>query len=320
MNSVVAFTPRAVTLPGDIVSLCQQYLTDMAVKNYQPNTLTAYRIDLEQFTGYCGQRDVSLVQHVTNQLIDDYLTALLQGEGLRPRTVARKLETLRGLLRFSVRRGLISTNPGDDVTPPRWHTAPVIAPDADVCMNIIESIAVDTPLGIRDRALFTLMYEGALRVSSLINLDLHDPNNPPANAVRPNGLINYVAKGGRAETSCCGEVALRRLDAWLRIRHGFANRNTGLALFISMRGLRISRASVLARIKLHAEAINVTDMTNHKLRHRRGGEVLEKAGVRAASSLLGHKSPSVTMNVYGHHDPERTRHQVRELAPVEWGG
>ena len=48
------------------------------------------------------------------------------------------------------------------------------------------------------------------------------------------------------------------------------------------------------------------------------GEVIEKAGLRAASSLLGHLNPTVTANVYGHLSAERTRHQVRTLAPVKW--
>ena len=316
--NIVPFKARAVTPAGCIANLSRQYLQELAILNYAVNTIQARQIDLEQFAGYLERNDVKFVQHVTIELVDRFMVDLIQGEGSSPRTATRKLDTVKCLLKFAVKRSMVPKNVADDVTPPRFVSKRIIAPDEDAILRMIEAIPKDTTLGIRNRAMFTLTYDAALRVSSLCNLDIHDPDNPPRCAIRPNGLIDYLAKGGRSEQSFCDQITLKRIEDWLSVRQRFTHHDSPPALFLSQRGFRIGRATVLAALKKAAKAVGVKGMTMHKLRHRRGGEVTEKVGLRAASSLLGHVNPTVTANVYGHQSAERTRHQVRTLCPVKW--
>ena len=318
MSNVLAFVPRPITLAGDTVTLATQWLQELALLNYASSTIEARKTDLQQFIGFCVQRDVTLVQHITPALIKDFILSLLAGEKNSPRTAARKLDSVRMFLKFCVSRGLIKRNPADDVAAPRFTPGRVIAPDESAILKIIAGIPDDCPRGIRDNALYTLAYDSALRISALCDLDVHDPDNPPRAAVRPNGLIDYVAKGGRLKQSFCDKHTMRALDRWLAVRHHFARPDSPPALFLSNRGQRINRASVLANLKKYAKAAGVDHITAHHLRHARARQVIENAGLRAASSLLGHVNPTVTQNVYGHQAAERTRHQVRTLCPIDW--
>ncbi|MBD3609927.1 MAG: site-specific integrase, partial [Gammaproteobacteria bacterium] len=162
MNDVVelaAFNPsKRVAIPGDLVVLAQQYLTDLQIRNYSEHTVRAYTNDLEQFVGFAHQMDITLAQHVTGQTLDDFTAGLISGNGVNPRTAARRLETVRALFKFAIKRRILNRNPVEDATPVKFVPAKIIAPDEDVLMDMINAIPDDTVFGIRDRAMFYLMY------------------------------------------------------------------------------------------------------------------------------------------------------------------
>lgn len=315
---VIAFNPRAVRMPGDIAALAEQHLAHIAMQNYSANTVAAYRRDLEQFAGYLAARDVTLIQIVTEEHITGFLHALLAGEGNAPRTAARKLESVRGLFRFAVRRRLISAinNPADLAQPPRWYAAPPAAPAKEAVLGMIHSIPDNTPIGLRDRAMFRLMLDGALRVDALCGLDLYDPKNPPQNCLYPNGRVTYRNKGGRMKETVVDDATLAWVERWLAVRGRFTRMWTGTALFISERGHRMQRATLHARIKEWGAASGMPHLHAHLLRHCRARDVIEREGLATASYMLGHARQSTTADMYGEHTAELLRARARRV-PID---
>lgn len=312
--------PREVAPSGDMLKLAARWLRQLETAGFSDNTLSAYDVDLGQFIGYCAGQDVALVQHVTVATVQDFINALIEGNGISRRSAERKLRTVRAFMKYVCARGAIKRNPADQVARPKWVPEHVIAPEEGAILEMIECIPNERPEDVRDRALFSLMYSAGLRVGGVVCLCLFDELNPPAYFVHPtSGVVQYRAKGGRTEVSVCDETTLARIAEWLDVRHALGKSTSTNALFLSNRGGRVTASGVLARIKKHGARVGINHIHNHMLRHRRGGEVLERAGLRAAARLLGHTQDSTTANVYGHHAAERVRHSIRALAPIPWG-
>lgn len=317
-SKIIVFSPRTVRLPGDLGSLAEQHLAHIAMQGYSANTVSAYRRDLEQFAGYLAARDVTLIQIVTEEHITGFLHALLAGEGNAPRTAARKLESVRGLFRFAARRGLISpiNNPADMAQPPKWYATPPRAPAKEAVLAMIHAIPDSTPIGLRDRAMFRLMLDGALRVDALCGLDIYDAKNPPQNCIYPNGRVAYRNKGGRTKETVVDDTTLAWVERWLAVRGRFTRMWTGAALFLSERGHRMQRATLHARIKAAGAASGMPHLHAHLLRHCRARDLIEREGLATASFVLGHARQSTTADMYGEHTADLLRARTRR-APLE---
>ena len=310
------FTPKHTPQAGELTTLCRQYLAHLRTLGRRPNTLVAYQRDLEQLCGYALQMDVRFIQHVNTPLLEDRLQALALGRGNSQRTVARKLETARGLLRFALRRGVIRKDPADGLTV-QFNTTRVIAPEEEQLLYVIASIPSDSLINIRDRALFRLMFDAALRVDGIASLDLYRADAPPACCVQPNGVVTYRAKGGDTKSTVCGQQTLDTLAEWLAVRHEAKGASLSPALFLTGQGHRVNRAALHARIKQHGARAGLPHIHCHLFRHRRIGDVIERTGdLRLAADMAGHADVRTTANIYGHHAAERMRQRIREHAPL----
>jgi len=292
------FMPRNVRPAGDLINLCNRFLDH--IKNVlSVNTVKAYQIDLEQLVGFCRGGGIESIQQINAIIIDNWLDAMMKGEGVKPRTAARKLEAAKSLLRWAFQRELINSNPGD-----RCHIsydeAPVIAPPSEVMNRVIDTISTESTLGKRDRAMLLLMKDGAMRISAVASLDLYNPDQPPIHSIHPNGLIYYPCKG-RTENTIVQRGTLQAVQAWLDVRHELVKRNSPTALFLSTRGSRMGRGAIHSRVKHAGKEAGVPSLHAHLLRHRRIGDLIEKTGdFRLGQALAGHKRATTTISVYGH--------------------
>lgn len=320
LQSIDGFSPRPVAEADRIDILAQRYLRSLQARNRAANTLNAYRRDLEQLAGFLAGRGITAAGNMTARLLEDFARALRDGQGNRPRTVARKMETVKGFVRFAVRHGVIPPQADPligaelDIA---WHAEPPRPPETGSLMAMIRAIPSDTPQGKRDRALFRLMFDSALRLSAVIGLDVYDPMDPPRACVWPNGVIHYTAKGGAVKTAWCDDRTLAALDAWLAVRHAFERRETGPALFLSNRGRRMTRQTVHALIKKYGAAAGMPDVHCHLLRHRRIRDVLDATDdLKLAQDLGGHASISTTAGIYGTRSETATRQRLAGV-PLE---
>ncbi len=320
--NVIDFTPREIALPGRLDALAVQFLTHLRLRGYAKNTQTSYQIDLEQFVGFAAGRDVLYIQTVSEYLIRDFMDAMLGGEMCSARTVVRKLAVIKRLFQFAINRGLMreGENPCKRLDPLKFETSHVIAPPAETILKLIDSIPHNTPLGLRDRALFQLMFDAALRVGGIVSLDLYDEKQTPKYSVHPTGRITYHNKGGGVAESVCGDKTLSMLAGWMAARKHFVHDRAEAALFLSERGTRMVRASVHARIKIYGERIGVPNIHCHMLRHRRVGDIMDNADVHLANYIAGHKNLSTTVNIYGRQNLEAMRERIRRHCPADARG
>lgn len=310
----MAFNPREISLPGDLTALAVQFLVQLQRRGYAENTTKAYQADLEQFVGFMAQRDVTMVQTVSTMALQDFIDALLQAEMYSGRTVSRKFNAIRSFFKFAVRRQLIreANNPTQRIETIKFDRTRIIAPDQESILALIDSIPIDSALGLRDRAMFRLMFDAALRVSGVLSLDMFDKEHPPKHSVWPNGRVTYTNKGRGVGESVCDDMTINYLHAWLDVRKRFAGAHSQAAIFLSRHGQRMTRENAHCRIKKYGKAVGMPHIHCHLLRHRRIGDVMDSTDVHLANYIAGHKNLSTTINIYGHQNLEKMRARLRQ--------
>ncbi|GGS59134.1 tyrosine recombinase XerD [Actinokineospora fastidiosa] len=272
------------------------YLDHLAVeRGTAANTLDGYTRDLRRYRDHLSGHGVDDLADVTERHVSAFLAALREGTEEHPplaaSSAARALVAVRGLHRFAVLDGLVPHDPAREVKPP---TPPRRLPKAlpvDDVLRLLDTPAPDGPGGLRDRALLELLYSTGARISEAVGLDLDDIDATDR-AVRLDG------KGGKQRIVPIGRPALAALDAYLvRARPALASGGRGSpAVFLNVRGGRLSRQSAWTALKTAADAAGISaSVSPHTLRHSFATHLLEGgADVRVVQELLGHASVTTT--------------------------
>src|SRR3954471_11724547 len=238
--------------------------------------------------------------------------ARLSQKGSAPRTMARKLASIRSLFRTLLEDGEISQNPADLLPAPRLpHDLPRAPPPRPLPRKaskpqdvaaILDRIPAATPLEQRDRALFELAYACGLRAEEIIDLNVTSVDFDSEQ-------IRVEGKGDKTRFVPAGEPALKAVAAYLeRARPALASADEDPALFLSKSGKRLSTSDVRRRLRTWARhAATQTGVHPHALRHSFATHLLEGgADLRAIQELLGHASISTTQ-VYTRVESARLR-------------
>jgi integrase/recombinase XerD len=161
----------------------------------------------------------------------------------------------------------------------------------------LSSIKIDTPFGMRDRAMFELIYSCGLRVSEAVTLTLAD--------IHFNERVILVrGKGSKERMVPFGEAAERWLRAYLENSRGELSRGrTVRAVFLNNRGTGISRRGIWQRFRDIEIASGIFGKV-HTLRHSFATHLLAGgADLRSVQELLGHADISTTQ-IYTHVEDE----------------
>jgi site-specific recombinase XerD len=251
-------------------------------------TRRAYRSDLRQFATWLERRGAALEEVDVRVLADwvaDLGRARATGRRLAPASIARKLAAVRALLRFALGPTRV---PDASLGPRRVRRLPD-APRPEEVDGVLEALAGEGALALRNRALVELVYSAGLRSAEAVGLDLGDVDFEQE-AVRVHG------KGGKERVVPLGEEAAWWVARYLRDARPALARGACDALFLSARGRRLD-TSTLRRLVPHP----------HRLRHAFATHLLEGgADLRTIQELLGHSSLSTTQ-VYSHVDGKRLR-------------
>ena len=149
--------------------------------------------------------------------------------------------------------------------------------------------------GLRDRAMFELMYSSGLRVSELVNLTKSELNIPEK-------ILKIKGKREKTRLIPVGEIAMYYLLRYLnesRNKNKFANESK--YLFINKQGKPISRQHFFIQVRKYALEAGITKtISPHTLRHSFATHLLENgADLRLVQELLGHTNVETTQ-IYTH--------------------
>ncbi len=263
-------------------------------RNVSPNTIHAYRDDLESFVGFlCNDyltmgRDLLDLKRVDHLAVRAYL-AHLSRRKLSRATVARHLSALRSFFKYLVREGVVESNPARTVATPKPEKhLPTVMQPADVAL-LLEQPDTSRTLGLRDAAWMEIMYASGLRISEVVGIDLDDLE------LRAR-LVKVHGKGSKERIVPFGTKAEAALRAYLAVRGELTSDPEQQAVFLNHRGQRITTRSVhrLFERYLRKAALRA-GISPHTMRHSFATHLLNAgADLRGIQELLGHASLSTT--------------------------
>ena len=196
-----------------------------AERGAAPNTLEAYRRDLDHVSAFLTRRGRALADARSADL-RAYLAALGKA-GLAPRTAARRLSALRQFYRFLLREGLRGDDPAQSIeSPRRGRPLPKILSEAEVDRLLAAAAQAEGAAGLRLAALVELLYATGLRVSELVGL-------PHGAVARDPQVLVVRGKGGRERMVPLSEPAREALRRYLAVRAQFAGPDGSRWLFPS---------------------------------------------------------------------------------------
>lgn len=249
------------------------------------------------------------IEELTTADIIDYLLRRQNGdEPLDERTIAKGLSALRSFFQFCVLEDLRVDNPAMLVSSPKAdHRLPGVLSVEEV-ERLLESIDISSSPGLRDRALFELIYSCGLRISEAVDLEV-------GNLFLSESLVRVVGKGDKERIVPLGEEAVRWIDRYLRDgRPHLARTQSERALFLNRRGARLSRKGMWKRFHEVTERLGI-EAKVHTLRHSFATHLLEGgADLRSVQELLGHADIGTTQ-IYTHIEKEDLRAYHHQFHP-----
>lgn len=280
--------------PPTVAQATQDYLDHLAVeRGLSRNTVAAYRRDVARFADWCDRRGITTVADVTEGDLADFAVSLGRGDEhhapLSAGSTARTVVAVRGFFRFAMAEGMTQADPSRDWRPPAIpQRLPKAIPYGDVVALLDAAAAQDPPLGPRDAALVEVLYGVGARISEACGLDVDDVDLDAR-------VVLLRGKGGKERRLPLGDKAAEAIDAYLvRGRPGLVSRSTP-ALFLNLRGARLSRQSAWAALQGAAGRARLDGISPHTLRHSFATHLLEGgADVRVVQELLGHASVTTT--------------------------
>lgn len=270
-----------------------RYLRHVAIeRGLSSNTLQAYRRDLSNYLEVLAARGVERPSEVSSADVAAFATELRSRpeNPLAASSMARMLSSVRGFHRFLLLEELVETDVTTDTAPPKLGLRLPKAISIQQMESVLAATDGDDVQSLRDKALLELLYATGARVSEAVALNVDD--------VIEGDVVRLFGKGSKQRIVPVGSFARAALDAYLvRARPVLSVRGRATpALFLGMRGARVSRQNAWLIIRAAAERAQLgIEISPHTFRHSFATHLLAGgADVRVVQELLGHSSVATT--------------------------
>ena len=279
-------------------------------KRYSDNTVKAYKNDLLDFFNWLvASYSKCETEYVNDELYDikiDFnklehhdlklFINFLNRNSLSKKTLSRKIATLKSFFKFLNKEELANNNPMLYISSPKLDKRlPKFIYDYQV-EDLLNAPDLNTPAGLRDKAILEILYGSGMRVSELVNLKLEDIDFKY-------GTIKVFGKGSKERIVPIGDYGLNAARDYLgkgRSSFNFSQENSAY-LFFGVKGGRLGERSIRLLLDKYIKKVSFTlNISPHTLRHSFATHMLEKgADLRVVQSFLGHESLSTTQ-IYTH--------------------
>jgi len=313
----------------DKASLLERYHSRLiALERRSPLTAETYKFEIRRFLDWLEGEKLSLGMNNVNSPdsareqysgdtekivglpdVTHYLARRRVTDGLDSRSVAKAISALRSFFRFLNDDGIGGTSGFVSLlqAPKKTGRLPEVHNREDVD-RLLSMIDTGSPRGIRNRALYELIYSAGLRISEASSLNMDD-------LFLSKNIARVTGKGKKERLALFGQDA----ENWLRLyikeaRLELLGRRSSKAVFVSRNGKRLSRKGIWKNYTGLARQAGLSTKL-HVLRHTFATELLSGgADLRSVQELLGHADIATTQ-IYTHVDSGRLRDSHRKYLP-----
>lgn len=275
-----------------IKELLNHFYSDLImVKRDSEQTALTYKISAEEFLNYLVEQRIKLKEVSVHTLM--YYLIKRKEDGCSELTIAKDISGLRALGDYLVRKDFWADNYALLLDKPKAsrHLPKVLSIEqVDALLDCIDD---STPTGMRDAALFEMIYSCGLRISEACDLLV-------SNVHLEEKLILVHGKGDKERLIPFGDRALEKLQNYLEEARPVLTKGHNVAeVFVNYRGEPITRKGVWKKFK-ELEQMSGVNAKVHTLRHSFATHLLAGgADLRSVQELLGHSDLSTT-TIYTH--------------------
>ena len=270
---------------GFVINDINEYINFISqVKNLSNNTANSYLRDLKKFSDFVERLNISKYSEITDDICSAWIGDLFSKK-INPRSIQRHISSAKGFFKFLKKNNVVNSSPFELITAPKTpNNLPEVLSPEDV--EQLLKFKPTSVIEIRDLAIIELIYSSGLRVSETININLNDFEEDMS-------FLRILGKGAKTRLVPVGKYAKSAINEWLIERNKIINSTD--ALFLNLRGKRISIRSVQLRLRKMALKQGLAPIHPHMLRHSFATHMLESSGdLRTIQELLGHSSLSTT--------------------------
>lgn len=272
-------------------------------KGLSQNTLESYRRDIVIYLDFLGRNKKTILK-ATRKDIEKFLSERKE-QGSKSRTVARNKVSIVNLYKFLVMENYISKNPTDNLEVIRLKR---VLPESLTTEEVDDLLSVHnekTDKGLRDKAIFELMYSSGLRVSEICSLKIED-------IFFDEKYLKICGKGKRERIVPINDKALDILKRYIQTsRVVMVKGKKTSELFLNFRGDKISRVGIWKIVKEAMKKSGIEkNVYPHTLRHSFATHLIQHgADLRSVQRMLGH-SDITTTEIYTHVDSTHLKKQI----------
>lgn len=280
-------------------------------KRYSPNTVTAYSNDIDEFLSYIQQTyQLTDISEINYQMIRSWLVKLMESS-IKPRSVNRKLSTLKSFYRFLMKEGMVKNNPMSRITSPKMaKTLPVYMEKSNIDLLLDKVDFGEGYEGIRNRLVIELFYATGMRLSELISLKEYNIDLQ-ANTLKVLGKRNkerIIPFGSRINDLVIEFIAVKQKTFEIVNKDSF--------LLLTEKGEQMYPKLVYRIVNYYLGIVTtLSKKSPHILRHTFATHLLNNgADLNAIKELLGHANLSATQ-VYTHNTIEKLKKVYKQAHP-----
>ena len=254
------------------------------IKGLSKNTTKSYQRDLTKFSKFLEASGINQLESIKEEICSAWIADLFQ-KNVSARSIQRHISSTKGFFNYLKKISLVTDSPFELINSPKSpnHLPNILSPEeVSQLLNFKPKNAQEK----RDLAIIELIYSSGLRVSEAVNSNINDFEDNK-------NFLRVLGKGSKTRLVPVGRYAQTAINDWIIERDKLLSKDD--ALFINLRGSRITTRSVQERIKNIALMQGLPPVNPHMLRHSFATHLLESSGdLRSIQELLGHSSLSTT--------------------------
>jgi integrase/recombinase XerC len=275
-------------------------------KRFSPHTILAYSTDLTQFYNYLNSNyQVNNLHDINHSLIRSWIVSLME-QKVSPRSVNRKITTLKTFYKFLLRQKTVSDNPMLKIQSPKTSKRLPVFVEKEKMDVLLDNIEFgDDEEGIRNKLIIEMFYSTGMRLTELINLK-------STNIDLNSNQLKVLGKRNKERIIPFSNELRNKIQQYLEIR----KRKASETLFISAKGKKMYEKFVYRIVNKYLSNVTTIDKKSpHVLRHTFATHMLNNgADLNAIKELLGHANLAATQ-VYTHNTVEKLKNVHKQAHP-----
>ena len=279
-----------------------------AEKRYAAHTIKAYQTVLNQFHAFCqenGKEGMDLHYKTIRSWV-----VFQMDSGISPRTVHRKLTTLKTYCKYLIKEGVLDANPLDRVLKPKMNKRnPVFVDEGNMDHLLNEFAFGDDFEGERNRLVIDLLYQTGMRRSEMLSLKVGSID-PQVKSLK------VLGKRNKERLIPLNDELVKAIEAYLPVRAKVVSDPEVDALIVTAKGQPAYESLIYRIVKKYLALVTTLDKKSpHVLRHTFATHMLNRgADLNAIKELLGHANLSATQ-VYTHNTFKKLKSIYNQAHP-----